>query len=258
MRIARAESRFACTASSASPALSCNFSASRRRIELLRCLRHADSENDRERLASFSGRYAGYCAPHRSAMTTRGRTRRPEPRRRRGCDVTGQGLRHELPFRHVGPVLVQSTRHDRKCGHHACICKQRVCGFPHLPDRADLFQRRRDGPIHRDARISELRRREFVGRTRLDGSRGRRREFIHVPERSAIERDIGHASADRHRRIRSAGGHHIDTVLVPSQQTTTIKVRQSSPGKRMFHCHILQHEDNCMMAILDVQPYGSA
>jgi bilirubin oxidase len=46
----------------------------------------------------------------------------------------------------------------------------------------------------------------------------------------------------------------IDTVLVPSQQTATIKVRQTLPGKRMFHCHILEHEDNCMMAILDVQP----
>ncbi|HEX4522922.1 MAG TPA: multicopper oxidase family protein [Casimicrobiaceae bacterium] len=46
----------------------------------------------------------------------------------------------------------------------------------------------------------------------------------------------------------------IDTVLIPSQHTATIKVRQMLPGKRMFHCHILEHEDNCMMALLDVQP----
>lgn len=46
----------------------------------------------------------------------------------------------------------------------------------------------------------------------------------------------------------------IDTVLVPPEQAVTIKVRQNTPGKRMFHCHILEHEDNCMMAILDVQP----
>ena len=46
----------------------------------------------------------------------------------------------------------------------------------------------------------------------------------------------------------------IDTVLVPSQHTATIKVRQMLAGKRMFHCHILEHEDNCMMALLDVQP----
>jgi bilirubin oxidase len=45
----------------------------------------------------------------------------------------------------------------------------------------------------------------------------------------------------------------IDTVLVPSQQSATIKVQQALPGKRMFHCHILQHEDNCMMAIVDVR-----
>jgi suppressor of ftsI len=49
----------------------------------------------------------------------------------------------------------------------------------------------------------------------------------------------------------------IDTVLVPAQQTATIKVRQALPGKRMFHCHILEHEDNCMMAILDVRPPGN-
>jgi FtsP/CotA-like multicopper oxidase with cupredoxin domain len=30
------------------------------------------------------------------------------------------------------------------------------------------------------------------------------------------------------------------------------------PGKRMFHCHILEHEDNCMMAILDVRPANGA
>jgi len=46
----------------------------------------------------------------------------------------------------------------------------------------------------------------------------------------------------------------IDTVLIPSQHAATIKVRQMLPGKRMFHCHILEHEDNCMMALLDVRP----
>jgi bilirubin oxidase len=45
----------------------------------------------------------------------------------------------------------------------------------------------------------------------------------------------------------------VDTVLVPPGQTATLKVKQTLPGKRMFHCHILQHEDNCMMAIVDVR-----
>jgi bilirubin oxidase len=50
----------------------------------------------------------------------------------------------------------------------------------------------------------------------------------------------------------------IDTVLVPAQHTATIKVRQTMPGKRMFHCHILEHEDNCMMALLEVRPAAAA
>ncbi|MEO8751106.1 MAG: multicopper oxidase family protein [Casimicrobiaceae bacterium] len=50
----------------------------------------------------------------------------------------------------------------------------------------------------------------------------------------------------------------VDTVLVPPQHSATIKIRQDFPGKRMFHCHILEHEDNCMMAILDVLPHTSA
>jgi bilirubin oxidase len=46
----------------------------------------------------------------------------------------------------------------------------------------------------------------------------------------------------------------IDTVDVPAGESATIKVRQTMPGKRMFHCHILEHEDAGMMGILDVVP----
>jgi bilirubin oxidase len=49
----------------------------------------------------------------------------------------------------------------------------------------------------------------------------------------------------------------IDTVLIPSRNRATIKVKHVLPGKRMFHCHILEHEDNCMMALLDVLPAAS-
>jgi bilirubin oxidase len=35
----------------------------------------------------------------------------------------------------------------------------------------------------------------------------------------------------------------IDTVLVPPGRTATIKVKHTLPGKRMFHCHILEHEE---------------
>lgn len=46
----------------------------------------------------------------------------------------------------------------------------------------------------------------------------------------------------------------LDTVNVPAGETVTIKTRQALPGKRMFHCHILPHEDAGMMAVLDVRP----
>ena len=45
----------------------------------------------------------------------------------------------------------------------------------------------------------------------------------------------------------------LDTVNVPAGETITIKTLQTMPGKRMFHCHILPHEDAGMMAVLDVQ-----
>jgi bilirubin oxidase len=46
----------------------------------------------------------------------------------------------------------------------------------------------------------------------------------------------------------------LDTVDVPSRTTATIKVRQDLAGKRMVHCHILEHEDAGMMAVLEVRP----
>ena len=45
----------------------------------------------------------------------------------------------------------------------------------------------------------------------------------------------------------------LDTVNVAAGETVTIKTRQLTPGKRMFHCHILPHEDAGMMAVLDVR-----
>jgi FtsP/CotA-like multicopper oxidase with cupredoxin domain len=46
----------------------------------------------------------------------------------------------------------------------------------------------------------------------------------------------------------------LDTVNVPARQSATIKVRQTMSGKRMFHCHILEHEDAGMMGVLEVRP----
>jgi len=43
-----------------------------------------------------------------------------------------------------------------------------------------------------------------------------------------------------------------DTVNVPAFETVVFKVVQRQPGKRMYHCHILEHEDQGMMGVLEV------
>ncbi len=43
-----------------------------------------------------------------------------------------------------------------------------------------------------------------------------------------------------------------DTVNVARGETLRFKVRQSLPGLRMYHCHILEHEDQGMMGTLSV------
>ena len=43
-----------------------------------------------------------------------------------------------------------------------------------------------------------------------------------------------------------------DTVNITSKETVRIKQRYSTPGLRMYHCHILEHEDNGVMGTLDV------
>lgn len=43
-----------------------------------------------------------------------------------------------------------------------------------------------------------------------------------------------------------------DTVNVRSGETVTILTTQDMAGERMFHCHILEHEDLGMMGTLKV------
>jgi FtsP/CotA-like multicopper oxidase with cupredoxin domain len=46
-----------------------------------------------------------------------------------------------------------------------------------------------------------------------------------------------------------------DVVNVRKHQTVRVIVRfDDFPGKWMFHCHILDHEDHGMMGILEVRP----
>jgi FtsP/CotA-like multicopper oxidase with cupredoxin domain len=41
-------------------------------------------------------------------------------------------------------------------------------------------------------------------------------------------------------------------VDVPPAETVRFKVRQDMKGLRMYHCHILEHEDQGMMGLLAV------
>ena len=43
-----------------------------------------------------------------------------------------------------------------------------------------------------------------------------------------------------------------DTVNVAAFETVTLKVVQQQLGKRMYHCHILEHESQGMMGVLEV------
>ena len=43
-----------------------------------------------------------------------------------------------------------------------------------------------------------------------------------------------------------------DTVNVARGETLRLKMRQSQAGLRMYHCHILEHEDAGMMGTLQV------
>lgn len=43
-----------------------------------------------------------------------------------------------------------------------------------------------------------------------------------------------------------------DTVNVRPGEVVRIKVAQALPGKRMFHCHVLEHEDLGMMGVVEV------
>ncbi|WP_236250792.1 multicopper oxidase family protein [Chromobacterium phragmitis] len=45
----------------------------------------------------------------------------------------------------------------------------------------------------------------------------------------------------------------LDVVNVPPGQKVRLRFRQDMPGPRMFHCHILEHEDAGMMGMLDVR-----
>jgi bilirubin oxidase len=49
-----------------------------------------------------------------------------------------------------------------------------------------------------------------------------------------------------------------DTVNIPGETWARFIIRYTNyPGRRMFHCHILNHEDHGMMGVLQVLPGAS-
>lgn len=48
-------------------------------------------------------------------------------------------------------------------------------------------------------------------------------------------------------------GAFMDTVNVRPGESLRLRIRIDSPGRRMIHCHILEHEDQGMMAVVNVQ-----
>src|SRR2546427_9618256 len=45
-----------------------------------------------------------------------------------------------------------------------------------------------------------------------------------------------------------------DTVNVAKAETVRFKVRQDMKGQRMYHCHILEHEEQRMMGVVHALP----
>jgi bilirubin oxidase len=100
-----------------------------------------------------------------------------------------------------------------------------------------------------------------VGRIDLTAAQGQV-EFWDIVNQTSMDHPI-HIHGTRFQLVsREAAGvvtpapylAWLDTVNVPARQSATIKVRQTMSGKRMFHCHILEHEDAGMMGVLDVRP----
>jgi spore coat protein A, manganese oxidase len=49
-----------------------------------------------------------------------------------------------------------------------------------------------------------------------------------------------------------------DTVIAYPGQVTRIRATFDTPGRYVWHCHILEHEDNEMMRPLQVHPRDGA
>jgi bilirubin oxidase len=99
------------------------------------------------------------------------------------------------------------------------------------------------GRVDLVSRAGEVETWEIVNATMMDHPM-----HIHGTQFQLVERESGG------RAVPAPWRAWLDTVDVPSGTTARIRVRQDLPGKRMVHCHILEHEDAGMMAVLEVRP----
>jgi suppressor of ftsI len=91
------------------------------------------------------------------------------------------------------------------------------------------------------SRVGAVEQWEIVNRSDMDHP-----FHIHGTQFTVIEREL-------HGRITRAPYPALyDTVNLKSGETVRIKVVQALPGRRMYHCHILEHEDLGMMGQLEV------
>jgi bilirubin oxidase len=70
---------------------------------------------------------------------------------------------------------------------------------------------------------------------------------IHGTQFQLVERERGgRVSRAAYRALK-------DTINVAGGETVRILLRQDLPGPRMYHCHILEHEQLGMMGVVDVR-----
>ena len=91
------------------------------------------------------------------------------------------------------------------------------------------------------SRVGAVEQWEIVNRSDMDHP-----FHIHGTQFTVLEREL-------HGRVeRSAYPALHDTVNLKSGETVRIKLMQALPGRRMYHCHVLEHEDQGMMGQVEV------
>ena len=62
----------------------------------------------------------------------------------------------------------------------------------------------------------------------------------------------GHSFKVLRSNLRSLPAHHADTVLLMPGETVEVALVADNPGKWMFHCHVIEHQEAGMMGYVEV------